>query len=209
MSGSAKRQCDRALPSLPPKSSTLCPASSYRAGVGFIVGKIYCTIYCTSQGAWRAVTCNVFLASQNCAGIRGHCPSPGTSRFSILTTASERPSRGKTSSAGRSCRHPPFRAAPRASAAFELSPSQTPDPPGRPASSAARGTGRPRTCRCRTCPWRRRLCRPRRSSTPRWSRTAAASLPGRKPPFWAVKRPARPYKIAIQNRFTMENAEGA
>jgi hypothetical protein len=31
--------------------------------------------------------------------------------------------------------------------------------------------------------------------------------PGRKPPFWAVKRLARPYKIATQNRFTMENAK--
>ena len=27
--------------------------------------------------------------------------------------------------------------------------------------------------------------------------------PGRKPPFWAVKRPAGPYKSAIQNRFTV------
>jgi hypothetical protein len=33
--------------------------------------------------------------------------------------------------------------------------------------------------------------------------------PGRKPPFLAVKRPARPYKSAIQNRFTVENAKGA
>jgi hypothetical protein len=29
-----------------------------------------------------------------------------------------------------------------------------------------------------------------------------ASCPGRKPPFLTVKRPARPYKSAIENRFT-------
>ena len=33
-----------------------------------------------------------------------------------------------------------------------------------------------------------------------------ALCPGRKPPRWAVKRPARPYNRAMQNRFTMENA---
>ena len=33
--------------------------------------------------------------------------------------------------------------------------------------------------------------------------------PGQKPPFLAVKRPARPYKTTIQNRFTMANAKGA
>jgi hypothetical protein len=32
--------------------------------------------------------------------------------------------------------------------------------------------------------------------------------PGRKSPVLAVKRPARPYKSATQNRFTMENAKG-
>jgi hypothetical protein len=32
---------------------------------------------------------------------------------------------------------------------------------------------------------------------------------GRKPPFWAVKRTARPYKSAIETRFTIENAKGA
>ena len=37
----------------------------------------------------------------------------------------------------------------------------------------------------------------------------AGACPGRKPPLLAVKRPARPYKIAIQNRFTVENAKGA
>ena len=37
-------------------------------------------------------------------------------------------------------------------------------------------------------------------------RTARA---GRKPPFWDVKRPARPYKIATQTRFTVGNAEAA
>jgi hypothetical protein len=31
--------------------------------------------------------------------------------------------------------------------------------------------------------------------------------PGRKPQFLAVKRPARPYKSAIENRFTMERAQ--
>ena len=33
--------------------------------------------------------------------------------------------------------------------------------------------------------------------------------PGQKPPFLAVKRPARPYKTATQNRFTMGNTNGA
>ena len=33
--------------------------------------------------------------------------------------------------------------------------------------------------------------------------------PGRKPPFWPVKRPVRPYKHTVQNRFTTENAEAA
>jgi hypothetical protein len=32
---------------------------------------------------------------------------------------------------------------------------------------------------------------------------------GRKPPFVAVKRPARPYKTAVENRFTMGNARVA
>jgi hypothetical protein len=35
------------------------------------------------------------------------------------------------------------------------------------------------------------------------------TCPGRKPPFLAVKRPARPHKNAMQDRFTMENAKGA
>ena len=29
------------------------------------------------------------------------------------------------------------------------------------------------------------------------------TCPGQKPPFWDVKRPAGPYKRAIQNRFTV------
>ena len=33
--------------------------------------------------------------------------------------------------------------------------------------------------------------------------------PGRTSPFWAVKRPVRPYKSAIQNQFTTENAKAA
>ena len=33
--------------------------------------------------------------------------------------------------------------------------------------------------------------------------------PGRKPPFFAVKRPARPYKSAIEKRFRWGNAKGA
>jgi hypothetical protein len=33
--------------------------------------------------------------------------------------------------------------------------------------------------------------------------------PARKPPFWAVKRPARPYKSAIQTRVTVGNAKVA
>ena len=32
---------------------------------------------------------------------------------------------------------------------------------------------------------------------------------GRKPPFLAIKHPARPYKSAIQNRFTVKNANDA
>jgi hypothetical protein len=38
---------------------------------------------------------------------------------------------------------------------------------------------------------------------------SAAHCPGQKPPFLAVKRPARPYKTAIQKQFTAENAKGA
>ena len=34
-------------------------------------------------------------------------------------------------------------------------------------------------------------------------------LPGPETAVLAVKRPARPYKSAIENRFTMENAKGA
>jgi hypothetical protein len=37
----------------------------------------------------------------------------------------------------------------------------------------------------------------------------AAHCPGREPLFLAVKRLAHPSKTAIQNRFTMENAEAA
>ena len=38
----------------------------------------------------------------------------------------------------------------------------------------------------------------------------AGDLPGdRKPPFLAVKRPARPCKRAIKNRFPLGNAKGA
>ena len=36
-----------------------------------------------------------------------------------------------------------------------------------------------------------------------------AHYPSQKTMFWAVKRPARPYKSAIENRFTMGNAKGA
>ena len=36
-----------------------------------------------------------------------------------------------------------------------------------------------------------------------------AHCPGRKPPFWAGKRPARPYKSGVQNRFTVGNAKAA
>jgi hypothetical protein len=39
--------------------------------------------------------------------------------------------------------------------------------------------------------------------------TVPRICPGRKPPFWAVKCPAHPYKSGIQNRFTVENAKGA
>jgi hypothetical protein len=38
---------------------------------------------------------------------------------------------------------------------------------------------------------------------------AEHDCPARKPPFLAVKRPARPYKTAIRNRFTLENAKAA
>ena len=51
---------------------------------------------------------------------------------------------------------------------------------------------------------------------PPTARVAAASrrssrgrvCPGPKPPFLAVKRPARPHKSAIENRFAMGNAKG-
>jgi hypothetical protein len=36
-----------------------------------------------------------------------------------------------------------------------------------------------------------------------------SSCPGRKSPFLMVKRSARPYKSAMQNQFTTENAEAA
>jgi hypothetical protein len=36
-----------------------------------------------------------------------------------------------------------------------------------------------------------------------------AHCPGQKPPFLAVTRPARPYKTAIESRFTVENAKAA
>jgi hypothetical protein len=36
-----------------------------------------------------------------------------------------------------------------------------------------------------------------------------AARAGKEPPVWAVKRPARPYKIAIQNRVTAGNANDA
>jgi hypothetical protein len=42
-----------------------------------------------------------------------------------------------------------------------------------------------------------------------WWIGSIPDCPGRKPPCLAVKRPARPYKSAIQNRFTAENAQGA
>jgi hypothetical protein len=38
---------------------------------------------------------------------------------------------------------------------------------------------------------------------------SGAVCQGRKPPFWVVKRPARPYKSAIEIRFDMGNAKGA
>ena len=47
------------------------------------------------------------------------------------------------------------------------------------------------------------------ASAARFARICASLCPGREPPFLAVKRPARPYKRAIQTRFTMGNAEGA
>ena len=37
----------------------------------------------------------------------------------------------------------------------------------------------------------------------------AVTCPGRKPPFLAVKPPARPHKSALQNLFTVGNAEAA
>jgi hypothetical protein len=38
--------------------------------------------------------------------------------------------------------------------------------------------------------------------------TAATTARAGNPPFWAVERPARPHKSALQNRFTLENAKG-
>jgi hypothetical protein len=37
---------------------------------------------------------------------------------------------------------------------------------------------------------------------------AKGFCPGRKPPCLVVRRPARPYKSSIQNRFTAENSMG-
>jgi hypothetical protein len=37
----------------------------------------------------------------------------------------------------------------------------------------------------------------------------APHCPGGMPPFWAVKRPARPYKRAIEGGFTAGNAKSA
>ena len=47
------------------------------------------------------------------------------------------------------------------------------------------------------------------SSNPMATARFRSTCPGRKPPFSAVKRPARPSKNTIQNQFTVENARGA
>ena len=51
--------------------------------------------------------------------------------------------------------------------------------------------------------------RPRTTATGHFRVDAPTASPGRKPPFWEVKRPARPCKCALQNRFTVEKSEGA
>ena len=40
------------------------------------------------------------------------------------------------------------------------------------------------------------------SAASRLTASVTANCPGRKPPFWAIKRPARPYKSHIQNVFS-------
>ena len=40
-------------------------------------------------------------------------------------------------------------------------------------------------------------------------RIDAVVCPGRKPPFWDIKRPTRFHKRAIQKRFAMEDARAA
>ena len=59
--------------------------------------------------------------------------------------------------------------------------------------------------------FRRELARQRERRGRRHSRgedpVVLRHCPGQKPPKRAVKRPARPYKSAIQNRFAMENAK--
>jgi hypothetical protein len=46
------------------------------------------------------------------------------------------------------------------------------------------------------------MCSPRMLSN-------SINCPGRKPPVLGVKRPVRPYKSAIKNRLTQENAKAA
>ena len=41
------------------------------------------------------------------------------------------------------------------------------------------------------------------------ARACSSHCPCRKPPFWAVGRAARPFKRAMQTRFTTENARAA
>ena len=50
---------------------------------------------------------------------------------------------------------------------------------------------------------------PSRARPARARRCYSCRCPGQKSPFLAVKRPARPYKSAIENRFTWEYAKGA
>jgi hypothetical protein len=49
----------------------------------------------------------------------------------------------------------------------------------------------------------------KRTAEARLEALGVVHCPGRKPPFWAAKRPARPYKTAIQNQFTVRNATAA
>ena len=55
----------------------------------------------------------------------------------------------------------------------------------------------------------RRLVRRRKLERPPRDHLDRRRCPGRQPPFWAVERPARPCKSAVQKQSTVGDAEGA